>query len=636
MDSDAKEIRIRGARQHNLQNIDVTIPRNRLVVITGVSGSGKSSLAMDTLFAEGQRRYVESLSAYARQFVGLLDKPDVDSITGLSPTIAIDQKSLSRNPRSTVGTATEIYDFLRILFASVGKPHCPVCGREIGAVSLEEMRSRILELEESARIWIFSPVVRDEKGAHRRLLQRLAREGYLRVRVDGDMMELTDDIQLQPEKPHTVEVLVDRLVVRPDAASRLSDSLETTAKLSDGIVLVDVEGTDSLLFCEKPLCVRCGIVSSALTPKLFSFNDPAGACPECDGLGRKTSFAPESIVPDPNRSLEGGAVAPWSSGDNKQILSKIKALSTKLGFPTDVPFSKLPQNVQKVLLLGDRTFIGAIPWLEKKWESEKDLYDSRGTGTLHGPADVPQVFGGQAQARSPRREGGRKDDRRLFVPCRGRTETDTRPDRNFPDADRVIAERILDAVDRRLALMERLQLNYITLNRSSETLSGGEAQRIRLAGQLGANLVGILYILDEPSIGLHPKDQVSLLGILKELKESGNSVVVVEHDEETISAADYIIDMGPGAGELGGRVMFAGPPESLAECEESLTGAYLSGKRRIAVPPRRRISGSLHRDPGRVRKQLEGYRRPFSAPLLHLRDRRVRVGQEHPRRRHAL
>ena len=590
MDGGANEIRIRGARQHNLQNIDVTIPRNRFVVITGVSGSGKSSLAMDTLFAEGQRRYVESLSAYARQFVGLLDKPDVDSITGLSPAIAIDQKSLSRNPRSTVGTATEIYDFLRILFAGVGKPHCPICGREIGAVSLEEMRSRLLELEEGARIWIFAPIVRDEKGAHRRLLQRLAREGYLRVRVDGDMMELTDDIKLQPEKSHTVEVLVDRLAVRPDAASRLSDSLETTAKLSDGIVLVEPEGADPLHFSEKPLCVRCGIVSSALTPKLFSFNDPAGACPECDGLGKKTSFAPESIVPDPNRSLDAGAVAPWSSGDNKQILSKLKTLSVKMGFSTDAPFAKLPQKAQQVLLFGDRTFVGAIPWLEKKWESEKDP-------TIR---EVLERF--TALQTCSRCSGARLRPEALAVKVAGKTIDDytslavgklrrTLARIELSGADRVIAERILEAVDHRLALMERLQLNYITLNRSSETLSGGEAQRIRLAGQLGANLVGILYILDEPSIGLHPKDQVSLLEILKELRESGNSVVVVEHDAETISAADYVIDMGPGAGELGGRVMYAGPSESLAECEQSLTGAYLSGKRRIPVSPRRKISG---------------------------------------------
>jgi excinuclease ABC subunit A len=621
----AAEIKIRGARQHNLKNIDLTIPRDRLVVITGVSGSGKSSLALDTLFAEGQRRYVESLSSYARQFVGQLDKPDVDAIEGLSPAIAIDQRSLGRNPRSTVGTATEIYDFLRLLFAHAGRPHCPRCGKEVSAVTLDEMKGRLLDLPAGTRIWLYAPVVREEEGAHRRILHNLAREGFLRVRVDGEIRELTEEIRLQRNVPHTIEVLVDRLEIRPDISTRLVDSLETAARLSEGIVQVQTEKGETLWFSESPLCVPCGLVMPALTPKLFSFNDPQGACPGCKGLGHQHEFDPDLIVPDRRLSLREGALAPWARRSPVRLMEEMDALGRHYKFDIYLPFEELPEKVQHALLYGSeggriplpkekgdgvgmvsRPFEGVIPWLKRAWKRATDPVARTAVERFMALQPCPQCGGTRLRSEAQAvRVGGKTMADLCSIPISRLQEVLS----NLPliGAERELSQGILQAIQHRLRLLEDLDLQYLALNRSSETLSGGEAQRIRLASQMGSNLVGILYILDEPSIGLHPRDQASLLNTLRSLTDSGNSMVVVEHDAATIMSADHVVDMGPGAGEQGGRVIYEGYPEGLRTCPESITGAYLSGRRQISIPScRRSIKGPAIEVLGAYEHNLKG------------------------------
>jgi excinuclease ABC subunit A len=599
------EIRIRGARQHNLKNIDLTIPRERLTVITGLSGSGKSSLAFDTLHAEGQRRYVESLSTYARQFLGQLDKPDVDSIEGLSPTIAIDQRSLGRNPRSTVGTATEIYDFFRLLFARVGKPHCPGCGVEISATPLQVMKERLLALPAGKRLHVYAPMVRGEQGTHRRLFQHLARQGFLRVRVDGVLLELSEDIALPRDVSHVVEVLVDRLEVRPEAAARLADSLETAAKLSGGVVEAEAEGEEPLWLSELPFCPRCGVRMPELTPKLFSFNDPSGACPACKGVGSQRAFDPQLVIPEPKKSLREGAIVPWENRARVSLMEELEALGNHYGFDIYTPFQDLPEPIRRVILHGSgeeripfarhqgdrvvrerRPFEGAIPWLDRTLEGATDPVMRGVLERFMTDRPCPVCEGARlgTEARSVR-VGGLALPELCAAPISGLEGL--LGTLSLSGVDRAVGDDILAAVLHRLGFLQSLGLGYLTLDRSSESLSGGEAQRIRLATQMGSNLVGVLYVLDEPSIGLHPCDQARLLEVLRRLREAGNTVVVVEHDADTILAADYVVDMGPGAGENGGRVIYSGSPRGLMDCDESLTGAYLSGKRRIPIPPRR-------------------------------------------------
>jgi excinuclease ABC subunit A len=599
-------VHIKGARQHNLKNIDLAIPRSQLVVITGVSGSGKSSLAMDTLFAEGQRRYVESLSAYARQFIGQLDKPDVDAIEGLSPAIAIDQRSLGRSPRSTVGTATEIYDFLRVLYVRIGRPHCPVCGKEISATPVDRMKEILMAAEPESRLWLYAPLVKEEKGAHQRLFNRLAQEGFLRVRVDGELRELTEDIALPRGLPHTVEVLVDRLEVHPDIASRLMDSLETAARLSGGVVKVELQSGAPRWFCERPYCAACDRQVPELNTKLFSFNDPYGACPSCNGLGYLRMFDPELIVPEPRRSLRQGAIAPWVHCISGRELEEIEALSVRYGGDLDTAFDALPEDLRRILLFGTGTygttgrsektrgasretvdFQGVIPWLEHAWEAARDSAAREALKSFMSTQTCPVCGGARLRPEALHvKVAGRSIHALSILPIGELRDLLVTLPLTGEDAE--IARGLLEAMERRLVLLESLGLQYLSLDRSSETLSGGEAQRIRLAGQMGAALVGILYILDEPSVGLHPQDQSTLLQTLRRLQEAGNTVIVVEHEAQTIRAADYVVDMGPGAGEHGGRVIYAGPPEGILACRESLTGAYLSNRRRIPVPNRRR------------------------------------------------
>jgi excinuclease ABC subunit A len=605
----ATEIRIRGARQHNLKDIHLSIPRDRLVVITGLSGSGKSSLAFDTLYAEGHRRYVESLSAYARQFVGQMDRPDVDGIDGLSPAIAVDQRSMGRTPRSTVGTATEIHDLLRVLFARVGRPYCPTCGSEIPALSVQEMKERLLSLPVGTRLWIYAPVARGAKGAHRRLLQDLVRQGFLRVRVDGTLRELGEEISLDRDSTHDIDVLVDRLELKPEASSRLADSLETALRLSEGLVLAEVQGAEPLWFSERPLCLACGKQGPELTPKLFSFNDPQGACPACKGLGSHEDFDPELVVPDPGRSLREGAIAPWAHRHPVILIQELEDLAGHYGFDIYTPFGALPEEARRVILYGSygelvpfrkergrtlaverRPYEGVIPWLRRAWKGARDAASRRALQRFMTLQPCPACHGARLRPEALAvRLGGATIGELSSLSIAGLRKRLRSLD--LSGSDREVARDILQEVERRLGLLERLGVEYLSLGRSVQGLSGGEAQRVRLATQMGSTLVGVLYVLDEPSIGLHPRDQARLLETLREMRDTGNSVVVVEHDPETIMASDFVVDMGPGAGEQGGRVIYAGPPEGLVRCPESLTGAYLSGRRVIPIPRRREVRG---------------------------------------------
>jgi excinuclease ABC subunit A len=599
-------IKIRGARQHNLKNVSLDIPRNNLVVITGLSGSGKSSLAFDTIYAEGQRRYVESLSAYARQFLEQMDKPDVDVIEGLSPAISIEQRTASRNPRSTVGTMTEIYDYLRLLFARIGHPHCPQCGLEITPQTTQQMVDKVLDLKEGTRVQILAPLVRGKKGEHAQLFQRLRKDGFTRVNVDGETKLLEESILLDKNKKHDISVVVDRLVIHKDIRRRLTDSMELTLSLSDGQALAEVTGSKEMFFSQKAACIKCGISVPELTPQMFSFNNPQGACPECSGLGTKRYLDPDFIIPDQNLSLREGAIAPWRKRQSVYFMQLLDSLCQHYHIDIYTPFKELPRKVQESILYGSgeeqikfyferddrrhyyrRPFEGVIPNLEKRYH-ETSSYQVR--------EELEQYM---SMRSCPACAGARLKPISLAVTVHGNnihaiTSLSVEKGYEFfqglelPSQEMVIAERILKEIIERLGFLKSVGLDYLSIDRPSSTLSGGEDQRIRLATQISSGLAGVLYVLDEPSIGLHQKDNLLLLRNLKRLRDLGNTVLVVEHDAETILAADQVIDMGPGAGQNGGYVVFQGSPDELMGSEDSLTGLYLSGKRTIPVPKARK------------------------------------------------
>lgn len=598
-------IAIRGARQHNLKNLDLDIPRNKLVVVTGVSGSGKSSLAFDTLFAEGQRRYVESLSAYARQFLELMDKPDVDTIEGLSPAISIEQKTVSKNPRSTVGTVTEIYDYLRLLFASIGRIHCPDCQVPISGLTLQQMVDRILSQPPGTRFMLLAPLTQGKKGEHRKLFEQMAREGFVRARVDGVMVEVTNPPELDKNKKHTIEVVVDRLEVRPDLESRLSDSLETALRVGDGLVRVVLRDGDEFLLSSHHACPTCGFSLPELSPRLFSFNSPQGACPACTGLGTVHEVDAAKVVVDPERSLAAGAVAGIAESSRSFRWRQLQTLAKAMGFSLQTPWKQLPEEARQAILFGTTQelhfefvgqrsqwayrapFEGLIPALERKYR-ETHSQDIR--------AEIERFM---SQRPCPTCGGKRLRREALAVTVGGKSIAEV-VELSVKNAlawfsslelsvkEQQIAGKILKEILDRLEFLVAVGLEYLTLGRTSGTLSGGEAQRIRLATQIGSKLMGVLYVLDEPSIGLHQRDNRKLLATLKGMRDLGNSVLVVEHDEETMREADWIVDLGPGAGIHGGRVVAQGPPEAIPSFPESLTGKYLAGELTIPVPPKRR------------------------------------------------
>ena len=605
--SASRSIVIRGAREHNLKNIDVSIPRDRLVVITGLSGSGKSSLAFDTIYAEGQRRYVESLSAYARQFLEQMEKPDVDSIEGLSPAISIEQKTTSRNPRSTVGTVTEIYDYLRLLFARAGRPHCPKCGDPIAAQTVSQIVDQVAALPEKTRIQILAPIVRGRKGEFKSEFLKMQKHGFVRARIDGVLRDLSEKIDLDRKKKHAVEIVVDRLAVKEGIERRLADSIETALRHAEGLVLVNlVDGGKDLVFSEKLACPRCGVSLPEMTPRMFSFNSPHGACTACDGLGIKLDVDPDLVVPDPSLSLREGAIHPWAHRNSFYFFQMLDAVSTHYGFRITTPFKDLAPEHQRILIYGSgedeipffferegrrhvyrRPFEGIIPNLERRYRE-----------TESGPVreEIEAYMGAHPCAAC---NGRRLKPESLAVKIAGRSIADvsglsiartldffqTVP---LSPAEQEIAARVLKEIRERLGFLVNVGLDYLTLDRAAGTLSGGEGQRIRLATQIGSSLMGVLYILDEPSIGLHQRDNARLLATLKRLRDVGNTVIVVEHDEETILEADYVIDMGPGAGVHGGEIVAQGTPREILRHEDSLTGRYLSGRLSIPSPERRR------------------------------------------------
>jgi excinuclease ABC subunit A len=581
---------IRGAREHNLKGLDLEIPRDQLVVITGLSGSGKSSLAFDTIYAEGQRRYVESLSAYARQFLEQMEKPEVDSIEGLSPAISIEQKTTSKNPRSTVGTVTEIYDYLRVLFARIGVPHCPTCGRVIAAQTVSQMVDRVLALPAGARLLVLAPVVRGRKGEYKKLFFDLGRQGYSRVRVNGVVRELTEDIDLDRHRKHTIEVVVDRLVVRDTLGSRLSDSLETALRLADGVAQVElVDGGEPLLFSERLACAECGVSLPEVAPRMFSFNSPYGACETCAGIGTRWEIDPERLVPNPRRSLKEGALAPWAGRETTYFRQTLAVLAKRHGFALDTPWAKLKKAVRDVVLFGEKDggFEGVVAVLERRYRDTESA-DARNE-IEHFMAERPCPGCGGSRLRRESlgmRIAGRSiaDVVRLTIKDAARFFGEL----TLSERETVIARRVLKEIRERLGFLRDVGLDYLTLDRPSATLSGGEGQRIRLATQIGSSLVGVLYILDEPSIGLHQRDNRRLLETLKRLRDLGNTVLVVEHDEDTIRSADFVIDLGPGAGELGGHLVALGTPDEIIANPASLTGRYLSGALAIPVPAARR------------------------------------------------
>jgi excinuclease ABC subunit A len=613
MASGLDAIVIKGAREHNLKNIDLVLPRNRLIVITGLSGSGKSSLAFDTIYAEGQRRYVESLSSYARQFLGQMEKPDVDYIEGLSPAISIDQKSTSRNPRSTVGTVTEIYDYLRLLFARVGTPHCYNCGREISTQSSEQIVDAILELAEGTRIQLLAPLIRGRKGEYAKLFEEIAKEGFSRVRVDGETKELREKIPLDKKRKHTIEVIVDRLVVKPDVRKRLSDSVETTLRLSSGIVTV-LTGDRELTYSEAFACVYCGLSFEELAPRLFSFNSPYGACPACTGLGEKIEIDPWKVIPDRSKSIADGAIAPWSKSlgggkypsMNPYYLQQLERVMKRSKVKLTTPIDEMPDDVVDTILYGAQTeqkfaytsrsgkvweyqstFEGVVNNLQRRYTETSSDYVKE---------DIEKYM---AASICPTCKGARLKPEALAVTVGGRNiDAITRLSIENAEAfmrslvltprQEQIAHQILKEVRARLGFLTNVGLNYLTLGRSATTLSGGESQRIRLATQIGSSLVGVLYILDEPSIGLHQRDNDRLLATLKTLRDIGNTLIVIEHDEDTMRAADVVVDIGPGAGAEGGEILTVGTLDDVLKHPKSLTGAYLSGRKFIPVPKTRR------------------------------------------------
>lgn len=601
------KIVIRGARAHNLKNIDVTIPRDKMVVITGLSGSGKSSLAFDTLYAEGQRRYVESLSAYARQFLGQMDKPDVDSIDGLSPAISIDQKTTSKNPRSTVGTVTEINDYLRLLYARVGHPICPNDGTEISSQSPEQMTDRVLELEERIKVQILAPIVRGKKGQHKKIFEKIKKEGFVRVRIDGEAYDIEELPELEKNKKHSIEIVVDRIVVKEGVRSRLFDSFEMALRLSEGYALVDVIGQEEMLFSEHYACPYCGFTVGEIEPRLFSFNTPFGACPECDGLSIKLEVDADLVVPDKSKTLREGAIAPWNPISSNYYPQMLEQACEQFGIDFDTPYEKLEEEQQAILMKGskgeefhfhyenefggvrdvDIPFEGILINIKRRYHETNSDYTR----------EQMKLYMTELTCESC--HGYRLNDEALSVKVQGKhigeisnlsvgDSLNYFEDLSFGEQEQMIATPILKEIEDRLSFLKNVGLTYLTLSRAAGTLSGGEAQRIRLATQIGSNLSGVLYILDEPSIGLHQRDNNRLIDSLKKMRDLGNTLIVVEHDEDTMRAADYLIDIGPGAGELGGEIIAAGTPSEVEKNQASLTGQYLSGKKQIPVPTTRR------------------------------------------------
>lgn len=605
------EIVIRGAREHNLKNLNLTIPRDKLIVFTGLSGSGKSSLAFDTIYAEGQRRYVESLSSYARQFLGQMEKPDVDTIEGLSPAISIDQKSTSNNPRSTVGTVTEIHDYLRLLYARIGIPHCPKCGRVIRRQTVDEVVEQVMAFGEGARVQIIAPAVRGRKGEHVKLLEQIQKDGYVRVKVDGEIYDIADVPKLDKKLKHTIDVIVDRIVVRAGAGSRLAGSLETAFAFGAGLAKVEHNGEEQL-FSENYACPDCGVSIEELTPRMFSFNNPYGACPTCSGLGALMKIDPALIVPNEELSLRQGAinVTGWQSSNTASIAGMyLAALGDKYGFDMDTPFNKLSEQARHAILYGtgnerihieyhrefgegsyDSPFEGVIPNLERRYKETQSDYMKHEIEEYMANIPCPDCKGKRLKSESLAvTVGGMNIAQLSDMTVRHAREKLSALTLN--KTEEMIAGRILKEIDSRLGFLISVGLDYLTLSRAAGTLSGGEAQRIRLATQIGSSLVGVLYILDEPSIGLHQRDNAKLIDTLKGMRDIGNTLIVVEHDEETMLNADYIVDIGPGPGEHGGEVVFAGTPEEIMTDEKSITGKYLSGREYIAVPARRRETG---------------------------------------------
>ncbi len=579
-----KEITVSGARQHNLKNISVHIPRNTLTVVTGLSGSGKSSLAFDTIYAEGQRRYVETLSAYARQFLDQMERPDVDSIEGLSPSISIDQKTTGRSPRSTVGTITEIYDYLRLLYSSIGIPHCPVCGNEISRQTTEQILRHVLALKPEEKIQVMAPVVRGRKGEFKKEMEKLARQGFLRARVDGTLRSLDEDIILDKRKNHSIEVIVDRLLVKPGIEKRLEASIETATKLANGLVLISIVGGEDRLYSRKLACAECGTSVPELEPRSFSFNSPYGACEECHGIGAIWAFDPVKVIVDPSKPLLEGGLGPGGSSAN--VTARIEAGAKSLKIKLKTPWDKLTAANRTALLKGGKDFEGILGILQ-------DLYDNYGAGYKEYLTDFMSpspctACGGKRLKASSLAVRVRNISIAEFTAMPLSRALLTAKGWEFHDRELQIAGRIVDEIRRRLEFLEAVGLHYLSLDRSASTLSGGEAQRIRLATQIGSKLRGVLYVLDEPSIGLHPRDNDRLLDTLTELRDMGNTVLVVEHDADTIERADYVLDLGPGAGRLGGDLVASGSPAEIRKSKTSLTGRYLSGDLQIATPPQRR------------------------------------------------
>ncbi len=599
-------IKIKGASQHNLKNINIDIPRNKLVIITGVSGSGKSSLAFDTIYAEGQRRYVESLSAYARQFIGQMDKPEVESIEGLSPSIAIEQRSASHNPRSTVGTVTEIYDYLRLLFSRIGVPHCHQCGREIMSQTIDMMVEAILALPEKTRISILAPVIRGKKGEFQKELKKLQKEGFVRIRVDGEIRELGDEITLEKNKRHEIDVVVDRLLIKEGIRKRVRDSLEIASKLSDGLVRLHIVDGEEILFSEKYACISCGISMSEPAPRNFSFNTPYGACPHCGGLGNRTFFDENLVVPDRDLSIREGAIAPWAGRSSLHYFQMLEALSQHYGFDINSPFNQLSEAIQEVLLHGSgkeeikfyldkdgrrffytRPFEGVLTRLDRRYRETTSNAVRMDLGKYINLRECPTCSGSRLKKESL---SVTVAGRNIFDVCRMSIRECLTFFETIPLSPQqiLISERILKEIRERLKFLVDVGMDYLSLERSSGTLSGGEGQRIRLATQIGSGLVGVLYVLDEPTVGLHQRDNIRLIATLKRLRDMGNTVLVVEHDAAVMMESDYIIDMGPGGGVNGGEVIFHGTPEEICKSDQSMTGLYLSGKRSIALPEKRR------------------------------------------------
>jgi excinuclease ABC subunit A len=580
-------ITVHGARQHNLQNIDVEIPRNTLTVITGLSGSGKSSLAFDTIYAEGQRRYVETLSTYARQFLDQMERPNVDSIDGLSPAISIEQKTTSRSPRSTVGTITEIYDYLRLLYSSVGTPHCPVCGNQISRQTTEQILQHVLALKPEDRIMVLAPVVRGRKGEYKKDLEKLARQGFVRARIDGILRSLDDSIVLDKRRNHTIEVVVDRLLVKGGIEKRLEASIETATKLAGGLVLIAVVNGEERLYSKELACTVCGTSIPQLEPRSFSFNSPYGACEECHGLGSKWRFDAAKAIVDPSKPLFGGGLGP--GGSSWEVEHRLEALARKYRIDLKTPFEEIPQKQRAILLDGAGDMAGLLGTLDEALETASDAYREWISEYLS-PVECPACHGKRLRPESLAVRVKNFSIAEFTDLPLARALTTVR-NWEFTGRDLEIAGRVVEEIQRRLEFLSAVGLDYLSLDRSAATLSGGEAQRIRLASQIGSKLRGVLYVLDEPSIGLHPRDNGRLLQTLAQLRDMGNTVLVVEHDAETIECADYVIDLGPGAGRLGGKVVACGTPAAIAAHPDSLTGRYLSGAARIAVPNARRKPG---------------------------------------------